>query len=253
MTAGPLAPDEQEVAGAFARAAIYRLLGGAFAYPTIARLEELPRMAEAVAAAPPTPAELVEALCGFEQAARTSDPGAVADEYVFLFDRQVRCSPYEGAYNGAAQMAGKAAQMADIAGFYAAFGLEPAGGQPDLEDHIAAELEFMSALALKEAYALAEANAEGLEVTRRAQTAFMADHLGRWAETFAAEIAEATPLPYYTAAAALLAAWIPVEIERLGAAPPRLEALAAPDPGDEQGFTCPMALPESDPEAAEPS
>lgn len=91
----------------------------------------------------------------------------------------------------------------------------------DMENHIAAELEFMSALALKEAYALAEGHTEGLAVTREAQVGFLTDHLGRWADTFAAEVRSATPVPYY-AGADVLTTWVRAEIEALGATPVRL-------------------------------
>jgi TorA maturation chaperone TorD len=164
----------------------------------------------------------------------------LAGEHVFLFDRQVRCPPYESAYTAAPRMAGKSAELADVAGFYTAFGLMPAEARPDMEDHIAVELEFMSALALKEAYALAEADADGVAVTRAAEVAFLTDHLGRWAEAFGGSLRAATPLPYYAAAAELLTAWVLAEVAALKATPTRLEALADPGPAGDEAFTCPM-------------
>lgn len=234
---------EAEIARTLGRAAIWRILGGAFAYPTAPRLETL---AEAAAAADDhdRSPELRAALEDFARAARTADPETIAGEYVFLFDRQVRCPPYEGAWGDAPQLAGKSALLADIAGFYQAFGLEPAGGQPETEDHLVAEVEFMSALALKEAWALAEGAGAAREVTRQAATAFLTDHLGRWAETFAEALGEATPVAYYTAAAALLGAWVRGEIATLGATPARLAGPGGLDPiQQEDAFTCPMAEP----------
>jgi TorA maturation chaperone TorD len=238
-------PDAAEVGLALARAGVYRLLGGAFAYPAEAGLEELGRLAVAAAdgllGAPP----LTGPLLALAKAMRESDAGELAQEHVFLFDRQVRCPPYEGAYGDAPQLAGKAAQLADVAGFYAAFGLEPAAARPDTEDHIAAELEFMSALALKEAYLLAEGAADGIEVTRQAQVRFLSDHLGRWAQALADTLREATALPYYAAAGDLLAAWVEAEVSRLGASPLRIERRLGHDPLQEDGFACPMAAGEA--------
>jgi hypothetical protein len=57
----------------------------------------------------------------------------------------VRCPPYESAYGEAPQMAGKSAELADLAGFYAAFGLAPAASQPDMEDHV--KVDFCEARA----------------------------------------------------------------------------------------------------------
>jgi TorA maturation chaperone TorD len=241
-----LTPAELAAARALARGAIYRLLGEAFAYPRAWRFREMAHVAGMAAVAPTTPEPVRPTLAHFADAARDADPAAVAAEYVFLFDRQVRCPPYEGAY-GARGLAGKGAQLADVAGFYAAFGLRPADAQADMEDHIAAELEFMSALAVKEAYALAESHAEGLVVTRDAQAAFLRDHLGTWATAFARQVQAATPLPFYVAAAELLAAWVNAENFTLGVDPARV---ASPDaPAEEDCFTCPMA-PAEEPGAA---
>jgi TorA maturation chaperone TorD len=234
-----LTPAERAVAGALARGAIYRLLGEAFAYPRAWRFQEMAHVAGMAAAAPTTPEPVRPPLACFADAARDADPAAVAAEYVFLFDRQVRCPPYEGAYGAARGLAGKGAQLADVAGFYAAFGLRPAGDQADMEDHVAAELEFMSALAIKEAWALGEPDAGALEVTRAAEAAFVRDHLGAWAGAFAREVQSATPLRFYVAAADVLAAWVEAECAVLGVEPARLEAS---DPAaEEECLTCPMA------------
>ena len=232
-------PEERQVARALVRAGVYRLLGGAWAYPTPSHLEDLAGLAESLAAEGP----LAPAIAAFASAARGADAEATAQEYVFLFDREARCPPYEGAWGDAPQLAGKSALLADIAGFYAAFGLEPSAAHPDAEDHIAPECEFMSALCLKEAYALAEGMTEGLEVTQRAQSSFLGEHLGRWAEAFAVAVKGATPLPYYGALADLLGGWTREEIAGLGAEPQRVSGRFGYDPVQEEAFTCPMAPP----------
>jgi TorA maturation chaperone TorD len=234
-----LTPTERDVARALGRAALYRLLGAAFAYPMAWGFQELAHVATMAAEAPTTPPAVQAPLAAFAAAARDADPAAVAAEYVLLFDRAARCPPYEGVHAEARNLAGKSARLADVAGFYAAFGLAPASAQPDLEDHVAAELEFMSALAVKEGYARAEGHADGLAVTREAQAAFLADHLGCWAEAFADELRAATPLPFYATAAELLAAWIRVEVTALGVSPARVGASIPP--AEEECFTCPMA------------
>ncbi len=222
---------------ALTRAAAYRLLGGAWAYPALQHLEALARLADAAAVGSP----IAPAFGAFASAARGADAEATAQEYVFLFDREARCPPYEGAWGDAPQLAGKPALLADIAGFYAAFGLEPSVTHPDAEDHIAPECEFMSVLCLKEGYARAEGMTEALEVTRGAQASFLSDHLGRWAEAFAGAVKEATPLPYYGALADLLIAWVREEMAALGVEPQRVSGRFGRDPVQEEAFTCPMA------------
>jgi TorA maturation chaperone TorD len=242
MTAAPGAPGtfpadagEDLVGAALHRAGVLRLLAAALTYPTTARLGHLARLARELAAAPAVDGSLREPLARLARAAGEHDAGALAAEHLRLFEGQVRCPPYEGAY-GARQMSGKAAQLADIAGFYAAFGLEPAPGRPEVEDHIAAELEFMSALALKEAWARAGNEVDGLDVVRRAQEAFLVEHLGRWGGVFAAGL-EASG-GYHAAVGALLAACLRVETTVLGVSPSRLGDATASEEGP---FTCPMA------------
>jgi TorA maturation chaperone TorD len=223
------------ITGALRRAAVYRLLAVAFAYPTAPRLESVAMAAwEAAVAAP---VELRVALRRIADAAAGADDTSLAGEHIALFQRQVSCPPYEGAY-GPPQMAGKAALLADVAGFYRAFALEPAEGQPEVEDHVCAELEFMSALALKEAWAVAERHAEGLGVTREAGRAFMRDHLGRWGKAFAGRLATMSAPGFYPAAAALLETWLDAECSRLGVAPAPLEGVTKTE---EAAFACPMA------------
>jgi TorA maturation chaperone TorD len=227
------------VAAALARAAAYRVLAAAFVDPAGPRLADLAARAARVAAAPGLAGALRAPLAALAAAAAAADVAAVAAEHARLFARQVACSPYEGAY-APASLAGKGSRLADVAGFYAAFGVTPAAWRPETEDHVAAELEFMAALALKEAYALAEGHPEGAAVTRAAAVAFLTDHLGAWAAAFAAALAAESATPYWHAVAAALAAWIAADVHALGARPAPFDA-AAPAAPEPDAFTCPLA------------
>jgi putative dimethyl sulfoxide reductase chaperone len=225
------------IAHGLRRAALYRLCASALAYPVPGRLAEVAGLAERMVST--LDGTLRDAVQRLGAAARAEHDVTVAGEYVRLFDRAPRCAPCEGAY-GPPQMAGKAAQLADIAGFYAAFGVSPSEGQADTEDHVAAELEFMSLLALKEAWARAEAHHEHAEISRDAAVAFLSDHLARWAPLFAGALAGATDLAYYRAVAGLLAAWLAADTAALGVqAEPLVRASA--DADDAGAFSCPMA------------
>lgn len=238
--AAPAIDGEAEVSRALGRAALYRLLARAFLYPSPETLAALaPAILDTAPVVAPAPA-LGDALGALAGAAREAEAADIAAEHGRLFDGAVACPPCEGAWGDAPQMAGKGAQLADIAGFYAAFGLSPAPAAGEIEDHVGAELEFMSALALREAGALAEGHAEGLEVVRAAEVAFLTDHLGRWAAAFAGALAAASALPYYRAAGALLERWVTAEVEALGAAPARAVGRMAPGAGEAEAFTCPM-------------
>jgi TorA maturation chaperone TorD len=74
----------------------------------------------------------------------------------------------------------KSFELADIAGFYRAFGVEITPGT-ERPDHIAVELEFMHLLAVKEVVAAGrEDGGEHARICRDARATFFRDHLGRW-------------------------------------------------------------------------
>ena len=88
-------------------------------------------------------------------------------------------------------------EMADIAGFYRAFGFNIGGKVRERPDHVSAELEFMHILALKEAYAAENGVAEHVEICVEAQRKFLQEHLGQWVGLFAESLKQsATDGPF---------------------------------------------------------
>lgn len=83
-------------------------------------------------------------------------------------------------------------ELADIAGFYRAFGFNVGGPVRERPDHLAVELEFMYLLALKESHADAYGTQEQKEVCIDAQRKFLGEHLGRWIGQFAESLARTT-------------------------------------------------------------
>ncbi len=75
-------------------------------------------------------------------------------------------------------------ELADIAGFYRAFGLQTGATVRERPDHLATELEFMYLLTLKEAYADSNSMPEQAEICIDAQHKFLQDHLARWIGPF---------------------------------------------------------------------
>jgi putative dimethyl sulfoxide reductase chaperone len=76
-------------------------------------------------------------------------------------------------------------ELADITGFYQAFGFKMGGNVHERPDHISVEIEFMYLLALKEAYAIVNGTKEQLDICLNAQKSFLKEHLGRWIGLFA--------------------------------------------------------------------
>lgn len=103
-------------------------------------------------------------------------------EFIDRFDRGRQVSSlYETEYGRERAMV-KGNELADIAGFYKAFGFETGGEgvQPEMVDHIAVELEFYALLLFKSS-ALAEAGDEqGFEIVLDGRRKFLKDHLGRF-------------------------------------------------------------------------
>ncbi|MCC6907104.1 MAG: molecular chaperone TorD family protein [Phycisphaerales bacterium] len=95
------------------------------------------------------------------------------------------CPPYETDYCHWEDPTYRASQMADVGGFYRAFGVQPGGDRPERPDHVATELEFVALLHEKMRIALAAGEAEHAQICREALDSFVRDHAGWWMPTFA--------------------------------------------------------------------
>lgn len=112
---------------------------------------------------------------------------ALQSEHFRLFGSHAqRVSLHETEYGRMRGMA-KGHDLADISGFYQAFGLEVThtATDRDLPDHLSCELEFYGVLLARSATLLDQADEEGVFVVRDARRKFLSDHLGRLAITVA--------------------------------------------------------------------
>jgi len=125
-------------------------------------------------------------------------------------------------------------ELADIAGFYQAFGFRVGGQQRERPDHLATEMEFMYLLALKETYALENGLIEQAEICQQAQRTFLRDHLARWVHLFYASLRQSSQTRMgahvnenpYLELARLAHEFIMAEVLRLGI---QLEGNSLPD------------------------
>jgi TorA maturation chaperone TorD len=145
----------------------------------------------------------------------------LSDQYGRLFGHTVRgqICPCETEY-GDENKYHQPQQLADIAGYYRAFGLTPLSASELRHDHVACECEFLSFLNLKQAVFLEECahtpgGAETLDVTRRAERTFLRDHLGHFGRAFASCLAADESGPYYSAWGTLFLIWLDLECTRL--------------------------------------
>lgn len=116
-------------------------------------------------------------------------------EYEALFGGIVRIVPYESSYE--VDPFRQTRQMADVEGFYRAFGAASGGPAAERPDHAGCELEFLAFLVAKQLGAEEAGETEHAEICRDAANAFLCDHLGRWFPAFCREVARETALPVY--------------------------------------------------------
>src|SRR5512139_2982572 len=110
-------------------------------------------------------------------------------------------------------------EMADIAGFYRAFGFENGGLIRERPDYLSTELEFMHTLTLKEVYAREAGEQEHLEVCVDAQRKFLRDHMARWLPLFKKRLEYAAVDGVYAELTNLATAFVAAEADRLDAQP----------------------------------
>ena len=124
------------------------------------------------------------------------------------------CPPYESEYINSKFAFQRSNSLADINGFYHAFGLTTADGHPERPDHVVLELEFMACLLGLERRAADEDSTrrtDHQQVCRDAQSRFLQEHLGWWTPAFAKLLSVGDPQGFYAAAGDFLAALIPAE------------------------------------------
>lgn len=217
-------------ATAQARSQVYAFLALALSYPDdvhsgalAQRYEPLPESLGVLG--DPSSLQACDAL---RPAMAALTAAALADGYTRCFGHAMSkdCPPYEAEY-GQAHIFQKTHTLADIAGFYRAFGLDLAADSHERVDHVSVELEFMHFLCLKEAHALANGHpAERLALCREAQRRFLREHVCRWAFGFARRLCARAGDTVYRDVGRLLAAFLEAELRALGSTPAEV---AGPD------------------------
>jgi TorA maturation chaperone TorD len=222
-----MADTESQIVTALARAAAYRAFSLAFQAPTDAVLrasgagDGFATLAGALGAL--GSASSGDAAACIERL-RSAGPtaGALAAQYWRVFGHTTRglVCPCETEY-GDDNKFQQPQQLADISGYYLAFGLRPPSASEVRQDHVACECEFMAFLHLKQAWWLecGDGTAEGretLEATRQAERSFLRDHLGHFGRAFASRLSLDDCRSYYGAWGALFLQFLDGECARAG-------------------------------------
>lgn len=131
------------------------------------------------------------------------DRDQLAARWIRWFDLG-RLAPYEGS-NLDVGAGGITPHLADVAGFYAAFGARVRDDRPD---HVVAQLEFLALSLMAEAEAAEHHDHETAGIAAGATRAFLRDHVGRWLDEWALRVAGVTGLAPWAPVAAAAAALV---------------------------------------------
>ena len=81
-------------------------------------------------------------------------------------------------------LAGRGPLLADIAAFHKAFSYSPEHPPAEVPDHLAAELDFLSYMAVKVAFAIEAGKIEHAKISDQAYSKFLNEHLLTWVGAF---------------------------------------------------------------------
>lgn len=229
---------------AVACASLYRMLALAFSYPEQGLVEQVRSdigaglLARREGALSP---RLAGPLRSLSRTWRDVSLDGLCSEHSRLFLGSALVALREGGYGDGLRFAGQPVDLADLNGFYLAFGFGPPPTAASPPDYLGTELEFMSLLHLKIAYAMQRRQTEQMQITRAAMARFLEDHLGRWVGALHMALQEAGAAPAYLALARLLSRAVEVDAHRLGVAPSQASHGTAADPVGLDALACPLA------------
>ena len=205
-------------AQAVQRSTLYAVLSRCLDYPTAESLAETRRDLAALSrdSFPISTSRLIDALAGSIPA----DLEGIQKVHQTLFPpiESQETPGFETAFRGP-DVFMQTAVMADVAGFYRAFGLQPGRDHRERPDHIAVELEFLAFVSMKEAVGLSRGDDGQAEVCRQAEARFLADHLGDWGPELGRRMSRLADDGLFGVLGSLLDAWIGDRMAQVGVEP----------------------------------
>lgn len=198
-----------------ARAKAYGIIAAAFAYPEDDVLESIREsvgeLKEALTAIGAN-AESIEKGMAFANTLAGISAEETQSDYNQLFVGKQLCSLDESEYDKAIFY--RYQRMADIAGFYRAFGFENSTESFQRPDYVGTELEFMHLLLLKHAYAVEQGWDEKSQICEEAEGKFVHEHLEWWVPSMCEKLRGASSCAFYRSLSNFLEAFIKSEASR---------------------------------------
>jgi TorA maturation chaperone TorD len=204
-----------DVQAILATAELYGVCARAFDAPANREIDEIREDSDAVTYA----IELLNlddqaAAIGLEFAKEAShtQPEDVARNYSELFTTRQQCKLDEAEYDKA--IFNRYQRMADVGGFYRAFGYQESGDAHQRPDFIGLELEFMQLLLIKRAYAMEQGWDDKAEACLAAEREFLKEHLAWWVPAMCDNLRGASTCAYFKQLSDFLEAFIASEASK---------------------------------------
>jgi TorA maturation chaperone TorD len=148
------------------------------------------------------------------------------------------CPPYETEFQPNSEPFFRSQQMADIEGFYRAFGLQTPASRSERSDHLTLELEFMALLLMKARLAGEQDRGEQQDVCFQAARSFFTDHLAWWTPSFTRGLRTKAGEGFYAELANVLAAFMTLERIRYSLPAPAAPVQPTADQEADQPADC---------------
>ncbi len=183
------------------------------------------------------------------------DEDDLSEAYLEVFGHSISkdCPPYENEYCANRDVTFRSQRLADIAGFYHAFGLDRASTARERIDHLSFEAEFLQILIARQLYATDRGLDDSrAEVCREAERRFFVEHLGWWLPAFGVQLEARSSSRFYKGLARFVRGFAAAERAALDLPPFAELPVAHPDAYEPQGacFDCDLSACDDSPSAA---
>ena len=179
-----------------ARATTYKLLAECYYPPAEATFQHAMQLRRSLEAVCPSAAEAADRMEAAWQNHEAIDELAIDHARLFVGPFALLAPPFGSVY-----LEGERRLMGDstlaVGECYREAGLEVASGFNGTPDHIAAELEFMHFLVIKELEALATGDLIRAQHFRQKQRSFLERHLAAWVPNFSRSVEEQAQTGFY--------------------------------------------------------